>query len=79
MLIALSRRTAICQSDAKVSLTGVVPLGAVNHRFNNNKVIITIIIIWPGHGAGITTLPVNWMILGLFRNYCRKQNLNPGL
>ena len=34
MLITLSRRAAICQSDAEVQLTGVVPLGAVSHRFN---------------------------------------------
>ena len=34
MLITLSRRTAICQSVAEVQLTGVVPLGAVSHRFN---------------------------------------------
>ena len=34
MLITLSRRTAICQSVAEISLTGVAPLGAVSHRFN---------------------------------------------
>ena len=33
MLIKLSRRTAICQSDAEVLLTGVARLGAVNHIF----------------------------------------------
>ena len=34
MLITLSRRTVICQSDAEVQLTGVAPLGAGSHRFN---------------------------------------------
>jgi hypothetical protein len=33
MLIKLSNHTAICQSDT-VKLSGVVPLGAVSHRFN---------------------------------------------
>ena len=32
MLIALSSRTAICQSDAEVLLTGVVSVSAVSHR-----------------------------------------------
>jgi len=36
MLITLSRRTAISQSVAEVSLTGVAPLGAVSLRFNFN-------------------------------------------
>ena len=41
MLITLSRRAAICQSVAEVLLTGVVPLGAVSHRFNlfNKKTV----------------------------------------
>ena len=34
MLIALSLRTTICQSVAEVYLTGVAPLGALNHKFN---------------------------------------------
>ena len=38
MLITLSRRNAICQSVAKVQLTGVAPLGAVSHRFNFFKI-----------------------------------------
>ena len=33
MLITLSRRTAICALVAEVLLTGVVPLGAVSHRY----------------------------------------------
>ena len=39
MLIMLSRRTAICQSDAEVYLR------AVSHRFNFIIIIIIIIII----------------------------------
>ena len=34
MLITLSHLTGICQSAAEVWLTGVAPLGTVNHRFN---------------------------------------------
>ena len=33
MLIKLSRRIGICQSVAKVYLTGVVPMRALSHRF----------------------------------------------
>ena len=36
MLITLSRRAAICQSVAEVSMTGVAPRGAVSHRLNIN-------------------------------------------
>ena len=35
MLITQFRRTATCQLVAEVYLTGVTPLGAVSHRFNN--------------------------------------------
>ena len=34
MLITLSCRTAIYLSVAEIWLTGVVPLGAVSHKFN---------------------------------------------
>ena len=33
-MLIISRRTAICQPVAEVSLTGVAPLGAVSHRIN---------------------------------------------
>ena len=34
MLITLSHRATIFQSVAEAWLTGMAPLGAVNHRFN---------------------------------------------
>ena len=34
MLITLSHRVAICESVARVQLTGVTTLEAVNHRIN---------------------------------------------
>ena len=44
MLITIPRRAAICQSVAKVYLTGVASLGAVIRRFNFIIIIIIIII-----------------------------------
>ena len=35
MLITVSHRTVICQSVEEVQVTGMVTLGAVNHRFNS--------------------------------------------
>ena len=34
MLITLSPRPAICQSDAEILLTSVFPLRAISHKFN---------------------------------------------
>ena len=51
MLITLSRRTTICQSVAEVYMSGVVPLGAVSHRFNYNIFKINVPNINPPGGT----------------------------
>ena len=48
MPITISRCAVICQSVAEVKLAGMIPLGAVSHKYIFFKLLLLLLLSLPG-------------------------------